>query len=217
MLRSHIDIDMTLSPGRHAHTAISWDNSSLLTKLFECWPSIIFTHHDVLTLTSSRETVADEAWLLVGQLRVVQTFSDWLNGDEVYCVIVPGDPWLPDSCLTAGLVTVVTVLGVWGSRSGMLDLRPLLLLPPSSSGVGGRGREGPFPAPLLAPCLGGSRGPVLLRWGSRSRSGLGFLENKQWFAWMFYHWTIDLVLVKYQPTSHWPRWFHLWGQEPHHH
>ena len=57
----------------------------------------------------------------------------------------------------------------------MLDLSPLLL--PSSSGVGGRGREGPLPCawPWLGPCLGGSSGPVLLRCGNKSLRGLGFL------------------------------------------
>lgn len=54
------------------------------------------------------------------------------------------------------------------------SIRPPLRMVSSSSGVGGRGRDGPFAGTAVTD-LAGSSGPEELRWGSSSRRGLGFL------------------------------------------
>lgn len=94
-----------------------------------------------------------------------------------------------DSCgLAAGLLmlALLLVVGVWGSRSGMLDLmagewewfdwgvsilvglpgesiRPPLRIVSSSSGVGGKGLEGPLAGTAVTAARAGSRGPEELR------------------------------------------------------
>ena len=55
------------------------------------------------------------------------------------------------------------------------SMRPPLRIVSSSSGVGGRGREGPLAGTAVTAALAGSSGPEELRWGSNSRRGLGFL------------------------------------------